>query len=210
MQYYGFVSQCTFFGVLGETLNASRKILQDVTLATEYPFKQIMFVYDQDESKDVSGSSMFQMIPVFTHHSENEMDIYVSMAKEECKLFAKLVYPVGLYNPGKVSLLLQSWGVLQTLLDDPQMDETVVLFCGNLSTVKMTTELSFSAALIGRTKPKSDLYRPPKVAILFPFSALAMATAMIAVKCGSSFHFSVHWQARQRLKSSHLTWQSVA
>lgn len=204
------------------------KILQDATLTTEYPFKEIMFVYDQEESKELSGSSMFQMIPVFTHQSESEMDIYVSMAKEENKLFVKLVYQVGLYNPGKVSSLLESWGaVLQTLLDDPQMDETVVLFCENLSTIKMSAEFNFNAALVGQSQNNleivssnslaimfeddwvlweqidvmlqsisgklaliSDLHRPPKVAISFPFSALAMATATAPVKCGCSFHFS--------------------
>ena len=204
------------------------KILQDATLVAEYPFKQIMFVYDQEESKEFSGSRMFEKIPVFTNQSENEMDIYVSMPKGKDKLFVKLVYPVGLFNPGKVSSLLETWHtVLQALLDDPQMDETVLLFCDNIFTPKVSGEFNYSAAVVGQSQTTSkmvrcnstaitmkgdciswcqldimkeyitnqlalisDLHRPPRVAILFPFSALAMATATAAVTCGCSIHFS--------------------
>ena len=204
------------------------KIFPDATQVTEYPFKQIMFVYDQEESKELSGSRMFEMIPVFTRHSESEMDIYVSMPKGKNKLFVKLVYPVGLFSPGKVSSLLETWHtVLQALLDDPQIDETVLLFCDNIFTPKVSGEFNYSAAGVGQSQTTSkmvrcnspaitmednwilwyqldimkeyftnqlalisDLHRPPRVAILFPFSALAMATAMAAVKCGCSIHFS--------------------
>ena len=107
------------------------------------------------------------------------------------------------------------------------MDETVLLFCENVFTLKMSGEFNYSAAVVGQSQTTSkmvrcsspaitmeddqiswyqldimkeyitnqlalisDLYRPPNVAILLPFSALAMATATAAVKCGCSIHFS--------------------
>ena len=204
------------------------KIFPEATLVSEYPFKQIMFVYDQEESKEFSGTRMFEMIPVFTHQSESEMDIYASMPKGKDKLFVKLVYPVHHFNLGKVSSLLETWHtVLQALLADRQMDETVLLFCDNIFTPKVSGEFNYSAAGVGQSQTTSkvvrcsspaitmeddqiswnqldimkeyftnqlalisDSHRPPRVAILFPFSALAMATAEAAVKCGCSIHFS--------------------
>ena len=57
-----------------------------------------MFAYDLEESKELSGSRMFEMIPVFTHHSESEMDIYVSIGNRigKDKLHVKLVYEIAL------------------------------------------------------------------------------------------------------------------
>ena len=142
------------------------KIFPDATLVTGYPFKQIMFVYDQEESKEFSGSRMFEMIPVFTHHSESEMDIYVSMPKGKNKLFVKMVYKIALHNLGKVSSLLETWGtVLQVLLNDPLMNESVLQLCENISNLKMATEFHYNAAVAGQSQTISKMVKCNSTAI---------------------------------------------